>query len=225
MTTTRKYLLIHILIIAAVLGACLVAYSHLPAQIAVHWSHQQPDKFMAKQKFHWWVSPGFWLMGVFLLIAYLGPWLSPKQFEVDSFRSTYLQILTMSLLLCAYIVALNFWVAFGHRPNQLRAALAGVFLSSILNGNLAGKIRRNFFIGIKTPWTLASERVWNATHRFAAKFFVAWGLLGLALTIAAPHYLNFAAIAIVAAAAVIPRVYSLVLYKQLERRGEIAEKC
>jgi uncharacterized membrane protein len=40
-------------------------------------------------------------------------------------------------------------------------------VSLILMGNPMGKVRRNFFIGIRTPWTLASERVWYATHRLA----------------------------------------------------------
>jgi uncharacterized membrane protein len=96
-----------------------------------------------------------------------------------------------------------------------------MFLGFMLNGNLMGKVRRNFFIGIKTPWTLTSERVWNATHRLTAKIMVASGLLGLVLVVLNPHRLTAYVISIVVAVAVISGFYSLVLYKQLQRRGEL----
>jgi uncharacterized membrane protein len=85
-------------------------------------------------------------------------------------------------------------------------------------GNPMGKLRRNFYLGVRTPWTLASERVWNATHRFAAKTFVAGGLVGLVFSIVG---LFLWAILATLVGALAPVVYSLVIYKQLERRGEI----
>ena len=39
-------------------------------------------------------------------------------------------------------------------------------------GNVLGKVKRNFYVGIRTPWTIASERVWISTHRLAARLFV-----------------------------------------------------
>jgi uncharacterized membrane protein len=101
-----------------------------------------------------------------------------------------------------------------------RAVEGGVCLLIALLGNVLGKVRRNFFVGIRTPWTIASEQVWNATHRFAAKTFFAGGLLGLlAVILRAPFWLPIAAILI---AALGPAIYSLVFYKQLERRGELS---
>jgi uncharacterized membrane protein YccC len=69
-----------------------------------------------------------------------------------------------------------------------------------------------------SPWTLANERVWNDTHRFAAKTFVAGGLLGLILTIIGLHRWPVIALLVGGLA---PVVYSFVFYKQLERRGEL----
>jgi len=80
-------------------------------------------------------------------------------------------------------------------------------------------VRRNFFVGIRTPWTIANEQVWNATHRFAAKTFFAGGLLGLlAVILGAPFWLPLTAILV---ATLIPVIYSLKFYKQLEHRGEL----
>jgi uncharacterized membrane protein len=81
-----------------------------------------------------------------------------------------------------------------------------------------GKLRRNFYLGIRTPWTLTSERVWNETHRFAARITVAGGMVGLALSIAGLYLWALLAILVPLLASV---VYSLVIYKQLERRGEL----
>jgi uncharacterized membrane protein len=98
-----------------------------------------------------------------------------------------------------------------------RALEGGVSLLFALMGNVLGKVRRNFFVGVRTPWTIANEQVWNATHRFAAKTFFAGGLLGLIVVIlGAPLWLPIASILI---AALAPVIYSLVFYKQLERQG------
>jgi uncharacterized membrane protein len=100
-----------------------------------------------------------------------------------------------------------------------RAIAGGVCVMSILLGNLLAKVRRNFYIGIRTPWTLASERVWYATHRMGAKVIVATGLIGLVLVIAGVFPLVAAAIAV--AGFLVPVVYSLVFYKRLEREGSL----
>ena len=62
-----------------------------------------------------------------------------------------------------------------------RAFIAGMFLFFGLMGNVMGKVRKNFYIGIRVPWTLASDRVWNDTHRVAAWVWVAAGVVGFAI--------------------------------------------
>jgi len=152
------------------------------------------------------------------------PWLSPKKFEVDSFRATYLYIMIILVAMMAYCNLLILLAALGSLGGIVldvtRAVEGGVCLLIALLGNVLGKVRRNFFVGIRTPWTIANERVWNATHRLAARTFFAGGLLGLlAVILGAPFWLPITAILI---AALGPAVYSLVFYKQLERRGELS---
>jgi len=118
----------------------------------------------------------------------------------------------------AHISVVALWAGGGHRIDEGQAVLGGICMLFAVMGNVMGKVRRNFFIGIKTPWTLASERVWNATHRFAAKTFVAGGLLGLAFTtIGLRRWPIFALLA----GALAPTIYSLVQYKQMQQRGEL----
>ena len=153
------------------------------------------------------------------------PWLSPKKFEVDSFRATYLYIMIVIVAMMAYINILILMASLGSLGGATldvtRAVEGGVCLLIVLLGNVMGKVRRNFFVGIRTPWTLANEQVWYATHRLAGKTFFAGGLLGLVCVfLRAPFWLPLAAIL---AAAFIPAIYSLTFYKQLERRGALNE--
>jgi len=214
---TGKYYLVGISLTAAVLVATVVAYPHLSSSVATHWNmRNQPDGYSPKWAL-FLIGPGL-MAGIMLLMHFL-PWLSPKNFEVDTFRSTYLQIMLMLVCMLAYFNAVVLWAGVGHSLNVGRAIVGGVCLLFALLGNLMGKIRRNFYIGVRTPWALANERVWNATHRFAAKTFVAGGLAGLALTAAGlDGRLVFVVLMV---GALVPVVYSLAFYKQLERRGEL----
>lgn len=215
--TGKFYYTMGALLTGVALVATAVVYPHLPETIPIHWDiHNQPNGYGPR-----WVmfvtGPG--IMAGILLLMRLLPWLSPKQFEVDSFRATYHQIMLMSVGLMGYIHAVALWAASGRPVNIGQAILGGLCLLWMLLGNVMGKIRRNFFIGIKTPWALSNERVWNATHRFAAKTWVLGGLAGLALLVAGQAF--WAPFAVLMTGALAPVVYSLYFYKQLERRGEL----
>ncbi len=214
---SRKYYLIGIVLTALVAIATVAVYPRLPDFVPSHWNlHNQPNGYSHKYMLFVF-SPGF-MVGIMLLMRAL-PWLSPKNFEVDSFRSSYLQIMLMLVCMFAYFQGLLIWGALGHSMDVGRAIIGGACLLFALLGNLMGKIRRNFYIGIRTPWAIANERVWNATHRFAAKTLVIGGLIGVLLTAIGVD--GWPLLALLLAAALIPAIYSLVFYKQLERRGEL----
>jgi len=121
------------------------------------------------------------MTGLMLLFAEL-QWLSPRRFEVDTFRSTYLYIMLVLLGLFAYFQAVLLWAAVGGDFRMGRVMMGGIGLLIALMGNVLGKVQRNFYIGIRTP-TPANEPVWYATHRFGAKTFVVGGLLALVLAL------------------------------------------
>jgi len=214
---TGKYYLAGILLTAAALVATVIAYPHLPDAVPTHWDiHGLPNRYSPKWTLYL-LGPG--LMAGIVLLTRLLPWLSPKPFEVESFRSTYIQIMLMTVAVWAYIDGVILWAGAGHSVNEGRAVLSGVCLLFALMGNVMGKIRRNFYIGVRTPWALANERVWNATHRLAAKTFVLGGLAGL--TLVAMGLSGWPTFAVLMAGALVPAVYSLVFSKQLQRRGEL----
>ena len=84
---------------------------------------------------------------------------------------------------------------------------------------MIGKVCKNFYIGIRVPWTLASDRVWNDTHRLAAWVMVAVGVIGFLLVIAGAS--PIVAIGLLIGSMLIPVVYSFIHYKSLERRGTL----
>ena len=69
-------------------------------------------------------------------------------------------------------------------------------------GNVIGKVRKNFYIGIRVPWTLASDRVWNDTHRLAAWVWVAAGVIGFAMIVLGAPIIP--AIAVLVLSALVP---------------------
>jgi immunity protein, SdpI family len=221
MTLNQRYYLGAVAVILAVLFGTIVAYPVLPTTVAVHWNaHGQVDGWGPRWSLFLY-GPGM-MLAIVLMFAAL-PWLSPKKFEIDSFRATYLYLMIVIVAMVAYCQMLMVAAAMGSKLGFVmdvgRAVMGGVCLLIALMGNVLGKVRRNFFIGIRTPWTIASERVWNKTHRLAAKTSFIAGWLGLIeVLFKAPFWLP---IATVLAGPLLPAIYSLVYYKQLEHRGEL----
>jgi uncharacterized membrane protein len=104
-----------------------------------------------------------------------------------------------------------------HIPLQAgRSVATGVSLLFVIGGNVMGKLRWNDTVGIRTPWTAANERVWDQTHRFAGKLFVAVGaLMAIALWWMPSHgHENAVVIAGTAIVVVLPALRSYQLWKQ-----------
>jgi uncharacterized membrane protein len=93
-----------------------------------------------------------------------------------------------------------------------------VFLGLI--ANLLGKVDRNCLVGVRTPWTMASERVWIETHRLAAWLGVASAALGfiLALIPGVPPWIAFV---IVLAGFLYPAVHSFIAFRRYAREGAL----
>jgi uncharacterized membrane protein len=213
---TRKYYIISLALIVLCFVAAAILYPYLPNRVPIHWNiHGQVngygDKWMLLVIF-----PGT-MLGIMGLMTII-PWISPTNFEVGSFRSTHLYNMVVILSFLAFVHALVLWAAVSGPMNINKAMMAGTCLLIAVLGNVTGKVRRNFFIGIRTPWTIADERVWNATHRLGAKTLVVGGLAGFIFALAgATPWLCFVPVLVGVA---VPVIYSWVYYKQLERRGD-----
>lgn len=213
----HRYVLVEVLLIAAAALGTALAYPHLPARVPIHWDiNGHPNGYGPRWTLY---VLGSGLMAISAVLGLAMPWLSPKHFSVENFRTSFERVVLIVVGLFGY---LNFAIVWSvvhrepHDPGPL--VIGGLCFFSVALGNMLGKVRRNFFIGVRTPWTLANERVWNATHRFAAWTFVAMGLVGLGMTLLGWRR---ASLTTVLTGWFIPVVYSLVYYKRLERAGEL----
>jgi uncharacterized membrane protein len=218
---TRVYWIIGFALVAITLGVTAWFYGSLPEQIPTHWNIRgEVDGYGGKWTL--FIFPA--MMVAMLALFYFLPALSPKQFDVNSFRSTYLYIMVLCIGLFAYMDGVMLYVirrAVLKEPtiDLGRAFIAGMFLFFALMGNVMGKVRKNFYIGVRVPWTLASDRVWNDTHRLAAWVWVATGVIGFGMIVVGVPILY--SIGVLLLSAFVPVIYSFVHYKSLERRGAL----
>jgi uncharacterized membrane protein len=212
----KRYFLICGLIMLALLVAGVVLYSHLPERVPTHWGlHGNVNGYSSR--FQAVVIMPAIMAGIMLMFAVL-PALSPRHFEIEPFLTTYLYLMLVITVALAYFQAIVLWAAFRPDLPISQTILGGFCVLWMLIANVMGKVKRNFFIGIRTPWTLASERVWYATHRFAARVWVWSGLIGLLLAFIYP----LAAIIVIIGSSFVPVVQSFVYYKRLERQGALS---
>jgi uncharacterized membrane protein len=198
-----------------------VVYPRLPEMIPTHWNIKgEVDQYSPKTFGAFLLPIG---MLVMLGVAVVLPRISPKRFEVDTFQSTYGTVMLLAVALMGYIHLVTLWGGVKGNIDIGRALFGGMFGFLALIGNYLSKVRRNFWMGVRTPWTLASDRVWNDTHRLAAKTFVIAGIGGVIVTLL-PLPIGVwmgIGVGLILLGALIPAVYSLMHYKRLEARGEL----
>ncbi len=210
---TKTALVIILISITATLAASFVLYDALPDQVPSHWNRYGHVDGWSDKSFGVLICPGIMLLMLFMLVA--GEWISPVHFKIAPFRGTFNYLMVIGTLIAGWLHAMKLLVAFSPELYAGRWLASGLFVLLAAMGNLMGKTRRNFWIGIRTPWTLASDAVWIATHRLAARLLVGAGLIG-AVSIALGAPLDFG-IGLIIAALLVPTIYSFWLSKRLER--------
>jgi uncharacterized membrane protein len=206
--------LLSLALVAGAFVAAAVLYSRLPELVPTHWNVRGVADGFTPKPWGPFVLP-LVMLGVFALLSAL-PRISPRGYRMDRFLRVY-KILQTTILAFLFLVTLLVLLAGVGSPVPMeRAILAATGLLFIVLGNFMGKLTKNFFVGIRTPWTLASDEVWLRTHRLGGKLFVLAGagfvLAGLLGGGAVAPLIGAALVA----AVVIPIVFSYVLYRRLD---------
>jgi uncharacterized membrane protein len=221
----RIYFALSLLLTAGMIIGSAVINSQLPERVPIHWNiHGQVDGYGSRAVASF-LLPSI-AAGMLLLFAVL-PWASPKPFALDSFRETYWFIVLVVTCMMVYVQCVLLWAAAGGHVDAVRAILLGMLVMFGCMGNVMGKVRRNLYVGVRTPWTLANDRVWNETHRLAGRMFVAAAVLGVPmLLLPVPVMIVFVAVVgLILAAALFPAGYSLVLYRRLDAEGQLETRA
>lgn len=172
---SKIYSAIKIILIAAMYLTGYLVLNKLPDMVPSHWNIAgEPDSWMLKNRAVW-LFPTITL-GLAWLFKYL-PKIDPKKAKYAQFKRAWEIFQIVFLLFFAYIYFVTLYASLHSGVNVGKWILMGVGILFVVIGNYMSKIKQNFFVGIKTPWTLSSEDVWNKTHRLGSWCFVICGLL------------------------------------------------
>lgn len=206
---TKNALTLGIGLILLTLIYSLILYPFLPEKIPLHWNLRGEPDGWGEKLWATWLLPGTMLLLVWLIRAL--PAMSPGEFRITPFQATFNYVIFLLVMMMGYLQVITLQAALHPEGNWGRAILSGIFLFLGLIGNVMGRIRRNFWMGIRTPWTLADPKIWDATHRLAGKLLFAVGIVGaIAVLMGGSPILWFW---ILMGSLLIPAVYSYALFR------------
>lgn len=151
-------------------------YGRLPEKIPIHWNAAgHIDRYGAKATI--FLSPS--LTTLIYAGMLFSPLIDPRRANYAKFTGPYRVIRSLLVLIFVIIHLMSTGAALNYSIKIDRILPLVLSIMIIVMGNYMGKLRHNYFVGIRTPWTLADEDVWNKTHRFGGLLWVLAGLIGL----------------------------------------------
>lgn len=197
----------------APLLALALLYGSLPDQVPLHWGLDGTvDRYGSKAEL-------FLLGGIAPIMALLLmglPKLDPRKQNYARFQGYYDSFAIAIVIFLGLLMGLTFVESF--HPGTLsvgRFVLALMGLLFVFLGNMLGKIKPNFFFGVRTPWTISDPDVWNKTHRLAGMLWFWSGLLFLVGALLLPEAVMFVLLMVcILATSLIMVVMSYVWYRK-----------
>ncbi|MCL4273676.1 MAG: SdpI family protein [Anaerolineales bacterium] len=216
MSTKLTTILVLILIAAAVIAGALF-WDQLPESMASHWNeNDQVDGYMSK----FW---GVWMMplmvlgmfGIFLLV----PVIDPLKANIAKFRNIFNLFILLITAFMLYIHGLTLAWNLGYEFRMSSAMLPFMGILFVFMGYMLRQAKRNWFIGIRTPWTLSSDTVWDKTHQLGSVLFIASGVLAFLGAFFGGTIALYLTLIPMLGSALFVVLYSFVLY-QREMKGQ-----
>ncbi len=205
--------LIFLMLIVAAFVVGIILYPRLPNVIASHWNAAgQVNGYMGK----FW---GVFLMPVILLVMFvlylIIPRVDPLKANIDSFRKHYNLFWVLFPVFLLYVYALQLGWNLGLRFNFSTAIVPVFALLWYFLGVIMSKAKRNWFFGIRTPWTLSNDIVWDKTHQLGGLLFKIAALISL-LALFSPSMFVYVIIIPILLIAAITTIYSYLEFKKLK---------
>jgi len=218
MKKIRLYDIISILIILFVAISAYYYNGLLPDTVITHWDMEGKangwsDKSMLT------VFVPFLIIGIYILFRFL-PKMDPKKENYIKFDSAYhaFKLVMVVFLAIIYFVSVYINLGYDFPMSSIMTWLVGILF--IIIGFLIRNVKQNWFMGIRTPWTLSNQEVWRRTHLLASKVFIAGGIAFLFMPYASPSWVPVIFIIVVVAMISLSFGYSYWIYKKLENKVE-----
>jgi uncharacterized membrane protein len=189
-----------------------VAWSGAPERIPVHWGlGGNVDRYGGR--FEGLLAIPLLALGIYVLMWFL-PRLDPGRANYESFASVYGTLrLLLVVVLAAVYGFVHLWLRGVHARIEVWVPLIVGALFMVI-GNLLGKVRPNWFVGIRTPWTLSSRLSWNGTHRAGRWVFMLMGLMLMSCAVLRSAAAEWAMGAVTLTGVLGLAVYSYVLWRR-----------
>lgn len=198
-------------IVAALALLGIVSLPELPAEMAVHFdSSGQPDNYVQAETFL--AGSVLFAAGLAALFAVL-PRLDPLGENIAEFQTVYDGFVVATLGFVGYVYGLILAYNLGVEFDMIQATVPAVAALYLLLAVLMRRVEQNWFVGIRTPWTLSDEQVWDRTHDRAGPLFKLAGALALGGAVL-PQYAMVFLVGPVSLVAISTTAYSYILYRR-----------
>jgi uncharacterized membrane protein len=172
---TLKTEIAPVIIVAISLILSVIFFLKFPERVPTHWNFAgEVDNYSSRATAAFGIPALLVIMHFMFLFL---PAIDPKRERYEQFSSVYhiFRAVIMAMLLLIYMAVGLTGLGYKVPISVITPILVGALF--IILGNYFGKLKMNWFVGIKNPWTLSSESVWNKTHRMGGKLFILGGLI------------------------------------------------
>ncbi|MBU3821205.1 SdpI family protein [Flavobacteriaceae bacterium XHP0103] len=189
-------------------------WNSLPETIPTHWNIKGEIDGWGKKSILIWVT--FLLPVLTYIILTAIPFLDPKK-KIESMGNKFYDLKFLLVLFMSALSIFIIYITKKQSMTNMNFLFAGLGILYILMGNYMKTIKANYFIGIRTPWTLENESVWKSTHILAGKLWFAGGFIViLSSLLTSKEFNGYFFLSITILLALIPVVYSYAAYKKIK---------
>ena len=212
----KKKLIITSIVILLPILIGLILWNKLPDQVPTHWN--------AQGEVDGWSSKVFAVFGL-PIVLFAVHWMCILVTSVDPKKQNIEgKVLWIVFWICPIISLLVGMLSYGaalgveFKVDKIMLAIMGIMF--IVIGNYLPKCKQSYTVGIKLPWTLNDEENWNCTHRMGGKLWVISGIILLLSMLLPTSAMAIVVLAVVGVSVLVPTVYSYLLFREKEKRGE-----
>ncbi|GIN12720.1 immunity protein SdpI [Shouchella clausii] len=191
----------------------LFAYKHLPAEMPVHWGvNGEVDRYAPT--FSAFLLLNGILIAIYAMLLFL-PRLDPKKDNYNKFTRTYSIMCNVLIALSLAISIVTVLTGIGAPVSINRVVPVAIGILFIILGNYMQTIKPNWFVGIKTPWTISNDEVWRKTHRLGGRLFIGGGLLLIIEPFLPRSVSAVLSVGLIVVLVGVPMAYSYILHKRI----------